>query len=124
MPKDTRAMNPAQTGSKRTIKSYYKTLNCKICKAFSQKDLCDSCSDNKESSILTTSHRLRERQVRLKKLSLICQNCSGIRDREIDCSSLDCPVYFVKIKENQKAAQLEEEYRLIIQVLASDNENL
>ena len=124
MPKDTRTMKPAQTGSKRTIKSYYKALNCKICKAFSQMDLCNSCSDNKDASILTASHRLRERQIRLKKLSLICQNCSGIRDREIDCSSLDCPVYFVKIKENQKAAQLEEEYRLIIQVLASDNERI
>ena len=121
MPKDFRSTNRNITNTKKTIDNYYKTLHCKVCKIFSQTEICPQCLMNKERSLLTINMKLRSKQSRLKELFLICQNCSSVRDELVECSSMDCPVYFIKVKELQKVKGLDQEYKTIIETLSTEN---
>jgi len=55
---------------------------------------------------------------RVNDIRRICASCSGVsRPQELRCDSLDCPVYYSRVKETQKLQYEDKKAKAILQVL-------
>ncbi|KAI8393678.1 uncharacterized protein BYT42DRAFT_551883 [Radiomyces spectabilis] len=97
------------------IDRYYASSHCIICRQLSDQPICDKCKHQKSLSLLTLISRQRETQEKLGAVLEVCDNCSQIsplltastnphaaigRSGYADhpCDSLDCPVFYERIK--------------------------
>ncbi|KAF1934176.1 uncharacterized protein M421DRAFT_114633 [Didymella exigua CBS 183.55] len=110
-----------QTNLKKTLESYMKTSSCLVCRAklpppptylpgiapdtFSTLPLCGKCLRRPARALLTLKERIREAEVRVKEVDMVCRSCSGLAwGEEIRCDSRDCPVFYTRVKEKSRLA--------------------
>ncbi|CAG9325959.1 REV3 [Blepharisma stoltei] len=86
----------AKSGSAR-LDRYYQPAHCIICKCISQTDFCESCGNDTQKLNLGIQIVLKQEEKKLKNLDDICRACTGCV-RDIECISLDCPIYLEKNK--------------------------
>eukprot|EP00026_Physarum_polycephalum_P017539 Phypoly_transcript_18793.p1 GENE.Phypoly_transcript_18793~~Phypoly_transcript_18793.p1 ORF type:complete len:225 (+),score=35.65 Phypoly_transcript_18793:49-675(+) len=107
---------PASYVGTRTIDQYYRSQHCSICDTLvtlpptekSAQPICKACRANKQTTtyVVTQQHVTMERQ--LRQLYETCVSCSGAPLPDIPCISLDCPVYFEKMKLRDLVRSAEE----------------
>jgi len=80
--------------------------------------LCNDCLKNRDESIYEMKRRLAAVEKRTHALQSICRSCTGAsRPEEIACDSLDCPVYYSRVRETAKFQQSKIEGSEILKVL-------
>ena len=63
--------------------------------------ICNKCRESPQSTTVRLVQRLNEAQRKHAALQRICRSCTGhstAQDAESACVSLDCPVYFARVK--------------------------
>lgn len=90
---------------KQTIEHYYSSQYCPICDALTAKPVCDSCQSKPALSTYILSSRIKSKKAKQSRLLEICMQCSSNpgRSTTIDCDSLDCTVYYQRIKYSAEA---------------------
>src|SRR4051794_2090847 len=69
-------------------------------------EICDKCIVTPQSTTLRLAQRLNETQRKHNGLQRICRSCTGHStavDADVVCESLDCPVYFARVKSRGEA---------------------
>lgn len=80
------------------IDTFYKSAHCFICrKRVNVGALCEICMSTPQSSVLAIKANINSQELKLIKLSEVCRECTGTKS-EISCTSLDCPIYYSRMK--------------------------
>ncbi|KAJ3371311.1 DNA polymerase zeta, partial [Kappamyces sp. JEL0680] len=116
MPKISRAIlyqeDASNAVSRRTIDHYYKSSLCLVCDERIAvpgpiRGICSTCIQQPLTSLGSLTYTLKHRQERYKTVQDVCRSCSGLStllDRDIPCVSLDCGVYFSRMKASKTLA--------------------
>lgn len=70
---------------------------CIVCRKFVNGNLCEVCKENPQKTVLAVMACLNYREKKLRRLMQVCRACTGSLN-EVLCSSLDCPIYYSKLK--------------------------
>lgn len=113
------AMNLAQnTGHQAKnltrIDQYYASSHCILCRKLCDHSLCEPCRQKVGQTIFSLISRQQLTQQRFRKILQICQDCSSLSPldamsvvsnteliADIPCDSLDCPVFYERLKAKQ-----------------------
>ncbi|XP_073483194.1 DNA polymerase zeta catalytic subunit isoform X1 [Aquarana catesbeiana] len=79
---------------KGTISQYFTTLHCPVCDELTQHGICCKCRSQPQHVAVILNQEIRELEYRQDQLVKLCKNCTGCRDQQIQCVSLNCPVLF------------------------------
>lgn len=80
--------------------------------------MCPSCSESRDVSIYKTQIQLCAAQKRMHDIRRICVSCSDVsRPEELKCDSLDCPVYYSRVKETQRHQYEDKRAKMLLQAL-------
>lgn len=96
---------PAELSAHRTIDQYYdESSHCALCcRRVAQGPLCEACREDASSAAVQLAVRLQSTEERLERMQQYCLECTGTRDaREIACVSLDCPVFFDRLRAQEQ----------------------
>ncbi|KAI5797011.1 hypothetical protein FPQ18DRAFT_386572 [Pyronema domesticum] len=91
-----------------TLDSYYKAggvVSCLHCKKPMEKGkkMCKQCTDDRGKTFYQIKQSLTDIESTIIALETTCRSCTGTTPRqEIACQSLDCKVYFKRIRETSK----------------------
>lgn len=85
-----------KTDNKR-IDKFFSSGLCLVCRKFVNGNLCEVCKDDPQKTVLAIMTSMNHKEKKLKKLMEVCRGCTGSFN-EILCSSLDCPIYYSKLK--------------------------
>jgi DNA polymerase zeta len=93
---------------KQTIDHYYSSQYCPICDTLTASPVCENCMKNRATASFILSTRMRLKEQRRAQLLEICMQCTSnpARSEEIDCDSLDCTVYFQRMKYSEEARKI------------------
>ncbi|KAI8904535.1 hypothetical protein DFJ77DRAFT_480554 [Powellomyces hirtus] len=92
------------TRNARTIDQFYVAKHCLICHDLTYEELCETCTRDPQASTSTLALRINEAERRHSELQRICRSCSAHNtalDADSACVSLDCPVFYARLKANQ-----------------------
>ncbi|KAJ3378381.1 hypothetical protein HDU92_007438 [Lobulomyces angularis] len=86
-----------------TIDEFYDAKYCVLCHGKSAEFLCKVCLKDKVAGMLNLTMKIRKYEESLEKCVKTCKLCSGyFDDFNIECDSVDCPVYFKREKSLKK----------------------
>ncbi|KAJ3615850.1 hypothetical protein Zmor_012247 [Zophobas morio] len=113
-----RARSPPR--KKRVIEQYYSSKNCAVCHSFCTEEdasLCQPCRASPQKSYFCLLSAQRNVEYTRKHLYMICSRCLGEpSEQAIDqCISLDCPIFYERVKINKKVRQELPNYRHLLQ---------
>ena len=84
------------------IEKYFNSAHCLVCRQIVLAGaVCETCMANTQMMTLALMANFNSHESKLLKLNSVCRACSGSRS-EILCTSLDCPVYYSRIKGNHE----------------------
>ncbi|KAI9021443.1 hypothetical protein CLU79DRAFT_753335 [Phycomyces nitens] len=119
-----------ETRRVRRIDQYYTSSHCIICRNITHQPICPSCLKQTSESIYTLVSRQKEAQKKWNEISLICNSCSHItpilsspnepNNTDHPCTSLDCRVFYERIKAKDDVHALSMYDTLIDQWPVSD----
>lgn len=127
--------NPGgQPSLRKTLESYMKSSSCIVCRAKlpppptylpgMQSDamkvlpLCAPCLRRPARALLTLKERILKSETRVREVDMVCRSCSGLAwGEEIKCDSRDCPVFYTRIREKSRLANLREGVGSVVGVL-------
>lgn len=96
MPNDTGALR------KTTISQYFESSSCLLCdEPAGANGICPSCAANKQKSALMLNSLRRLREKDFTDIVKICLFCSANRGIEQECISMDCPVFYRRVKTSR-----------------------
>eukprot|EP00124_Ichthyophonus_hoferi_P001392 Ihof_evm5s71 gene=Ihof_evmTU5s71 len=86
-------------GGSTLIDHFYRTLHCLVCDALTTGDhlLCERCMQDKQATAYYLGRTLNRLESSRASMQEICFTCTAVRD-DIECVSLDCPVFYERIK--------------------------
>jgi DNA polymerase elongation subunit (family B) len=95
-----------------TIDHFFTSQYCPICDTLTAKPICDQCQSKPAMSVFILSSRVKVKKRKMAQLLEICMQCSAnpARQTSIDCDSLDCSVFYQRIKyasESEKISSYE-----------------
>ena len=80
------------------IDLFYKSANCYVCrKKVTSGTICEICTSAPQETILAIMASTNAQEQKLIQLNQVCRGCSGTVS-EILCTSLDCPIYYSRMK--------------------------
>jgi DNA polymerase zeta len=96
----------------RTLDTYYATADCELCGASAPALLCDACASDPQRAGYILLQRKRAVEEQSEQLNALCRNCTGINDVHSSlggtaCDSLDCPVYFQRVRVHDEGVHYE-----------------
>lgn len=90
-----------------TISQYFSNTECIAdCGRQAKKVICDQCKKEPQKVAYVVQSKMRIIERKFRQVEQICQSCCG-RQHETTCSSLDCPVLYVRTKRQRKFQQLD-----------------
>ncbi|TPX57882.1 DNA-directed DNA polymerase [Spizellomyces sp. 'palustris'] len=90
-----------KNGPGQTIDQYYVAKHCLVCHELTHNEICGSCARDPQTSASKLARRISESEERYTQLQRVCRSCSGhstALDLDSACISLDCPVYYARVK--------------------------
>eukprot|EP00210_Caulerpa_lentillifera_P001997 g1914.t1 len=113
MPRSVRKMQ-FQWKPQRTIDSYFLSRHCPICDDVTTESgvLCSKCKMDRQKTMGVVLTKLNRLQSRLADVESVCRHCMSSPTTHV-CHSLDCCLYFDRIKLNDDS---ETTHRLYIQI--------
>jgi DNA polymerase zeta len=95
---------------KTTIDQYYQSQHCPVCDQLTtvNEPLCTECLKNPQNAAFILLSRRRWFQKQQQQLIEICMHCTTQRSPVIECDSLDCSLFYerLKIKNNLEAVEI------------------
>lgn len=93
---------------KQTIEHYYTSQYCPICDGLSSKPVCDNCLSKRSLSAFILISRIKSKEAKRARLLEVCMQCSSnpARSVDIDCDSLDCTIYYQRLKYASEARKM------------------
>eukprot|EP00160_Parvularia_atlantis_P000588 Unigene10475_Nuclearia_a/m.32015 Unigene10475_Nuclearia_a/g.32015 ORF Unigene10475_Nuclearia_a/g.32015 Unigene10475_Nuclearia_a/m.32015 type:complete len:326 (+) Unigene10475_Nuclearia_a:4247-5224(+) len=91
----------------KTIDAFYQSSHCQICRTATNDVLCEECLAKPQQTTLTAIVLLRDAQRAMAHLARVCRNCMGVSDAVIPCVSLDCPIYYERLRATRALERLE-----------------
>lgn len=124
----------AQPSLKKTLESYMKSSSCIVCRAklpppppqppgveldaFKLLPLCKPCLRRPANALFFLRERIRKAETRNKEVNMVCRSCSGLAwGEDVTCDSRDCPVFYTRIREKGRLANLNEGVGKVVSVL-------
>uniref|UniRef100_A0A7I4D3U3 DNA polymerase zeta catalytic subunit n=1 Tax=Physcomitrium patens TaxID=3218 RepID=A0A7I4D3U3_PHYPA len=97
--------------SKGTIDDYYLSQHCAVCGELMRGSqfICSSCSANPQAAVAVLTTQTAQLEKEFKHLEAICRHCDGGDggpEGHIACVSLDCPIFFERIKVQKELQAL------------------
>lgn len=90
-----------------TIAQYFSNTECLAdCGRQAKKFICDECKMQPQKVAFVLSRRMQSIERKFRQIEEICQSCCG-RRHDTQCSSLDCPILYVRTKRGRKVQQLD-----------------
>ncbi|CAH2007335.1 unnamed protein product [Acanthoscelides obtectus] len=99
-------LNSVSPGKKSTISQYFSTTSCVVCGEQTQTAICEKCTKKPQLTMVTLMEKMRHWEQYHQNVDLICQTCT-LRQTEIKCISMDCPVYYRRIQTGRDVQQTE-----------------
>jgi len=83
-----------------TIEDYYTGGHCNICDTLIKNGeiLCQPCKNNKQFTGFILINKMKQTEQHYTHLVETCMQCTGSRNPNISCDSLDCVIYFERVK--------------------------
>ncbi|KAJ6264149.1 DNA polymerase zeta catalytic subunit [Drechslerella dactyloides] len=97
--------NPQQqVARKATIEAFMKGSACIVCSARdTERGICEACLEDADGSMYNLQSRLARMEKASAGLKKVCWSCAGVGPgEEVACDSLDCPVYYRRVREGTK----------------------
>ena len=91
---------------KSRIDQYYVSSRCLVCDQITATPICNNCKKDSQFTVLVLLNRLKSTQQQHQRLLTICEQCSFTSAPNIKCISLDCPVYFERMKFSLLSADM------------------
>ena len=89
------------------IEQYYVTRRCPICDNITNFGICSDCQNVPQFAALILSKRIQHIECKTQKIRSICVHCSNVQNRDnLECSSLDCTVFFERMKLEQSCFEM------------------
>lgn len=86
-------------------------------------EICKDCWVNKDRSFYEVRRRMMDVERRVNNLNAVCRSCAGISAvEEISCDSIDCPVFYSRIRETTKLRNFRVSERQMIEILENGEE--
>ncbi|XP_066919058.1 uncharacterized protein [Clytia hemisphaerica] len=105
------------TNKKGTISHYFGSQHCPICQQLTTLRICRSCQQQPQMTVVHLTSRIWNTEKRFINLLKICQHCMQCTTQDIQCTSLDCPVFY-KLSENKKDMKYTNVLRSLMDELA------
>ncbi|KAI9163520.1 DNA polymerase zeta catalytic subunit [Paramyrothecium foliicola] len=109
MPKVQRVYHAAHGlgTKKRTLEAYMKSTHCILCNAkFKQQGghvLCTRCRKKVPASLTKLQTKTAAEERKFREVEALCRSCSGLGPlEEVHCDSKDCPVFWTRVKQQNK----------------------
>ena len=94
-------------GDKSTIDHYYHSTHCYLCDRVSPQEICPRCLGREQESALVLFTKLRRLEKKRHQLHTVCSSCCGTSNAPISCTSLDCLLYFKRVKNARELSSHE-----------------
>ena len=90
---------------KQTIEHYYTSQYCPICDTLTAKPVCEKCQEKPALTTFILTSRIKSKRAKQMRLLEICMQCTSNpgRSTSIDCDSLDCTIYYQRLKYSAEA---------------------
>ncbi|KAG1119475.1 hypothetical protein G6F42_012967 [Rhizopus arrhizus] len=111
------------------IDQYYSSSHCIVCRQIADQAICDQCKQETSNTVFTLLSRQQMSQNRFRKILQACQNCSSLSPlnamtvveqeeqyADIPCDSLDCPVFYKRLKAKEDV-RVTSSYDILIDTL-------
>jgi DNA polymerase zeta len=85
-----------------TIAQYYQSQHCIVCDTLTRGAFCPDCTAEPQRTILTLYERQSRVEAKHQVMLSICFRCTGAREADVACVSVDCPVYFERARLGHK----------------------
>ncbi|KAI9808566.1 MAG: hypothetical protein M1825_003715 [Sarcosagium campestre] len=109
------------SAKKMTLESYMKSSMCLVCRDKLDSDaapICDDCSENADTSLLTLRRRLMKAESKAADLDRICRSCAGLPwGEEVSCDSKDCPVFYSRVRHASSTGSTKAQIEPIMRIL-------
>ncbi len=81
-------------------------LGCKVPLVKGEPSLCRHCKQNEQEIFIKESEKLNALEESFGKLWTQCQRCTGDLHHEVICTSMDCPIFYMrkKVQKDMNAA--------------------
>jgi len=96
---------------------FFLSRRCVLCSSLTNEELvCKSCQANPQLSHLKVFRKKKEVDKQLLHMKEVCAHCTGcvvfphwgdLHDSGFDCESLDCDVYYEKLKLKERQLYLQ-----------------
>lgn len=106
-----------RVAKKSTISQYFSTSTCVCdCGGQTKNGICPDCLQPKrrQRSALILSDKIYKLERKLQLCEEICRSCFG-RAFNIDCTSLDCPVLFMRNRRQRDAREIDHFRQLLVE---------
>ncbi|KXS22183.1 DNA/RNA polymerase [Gonapodya prolifera JEL478] len=100
-----------------TIEKFYATKHCIVCQELSSQDLCPSCLESPQQSIIALMSEARRSERNYANLLRVCRSCTGhVTPLEEDpgCESLDCQIFYTRAIARNKARYVQKMIKLAV----------
>ena len=99
----TRAPSGVVRVKGQTLESYMRSSACVVCggrlDSWDASTVCGECRGEKGAAMYRLKSRLRRAKEREGDIERVCRSCEGIAPmEEARCVSLDCPVFYSRIR--------------------------
>ncbi|KAK2804541.1 DNA polymerase zeta [Onygenales sp. PD_10] len=122
--------------SRRTLESYMKSSSCVVCRGKldgngdnnnnnnnREHQICNTCLRQSHVSLLQMRRRLGREERREVELGKICRSCMGVGwGEEVKCDSLDCPVFYRRVRQGSMVRSTRGAVGPVIEVLEREGE--
>jgi DNA polymerase zeta len=131
--KDETGTALGNTSLKKTLESYMRSSNCILCRAkltpppslpdtepsaYAMLPLCEKCLKKPAHTLLALRYKIWHSENYAREIDRVCRECSGLAfGDEIRCDSRDCPVFYSRIKERSRLANMKESVEPVLDVL-------
>jgi DNA polymerase zeta len=139
--KDDTGTALGNTSLKKTLESYMRSSNCILCRskltpppslldaesssAYAILPLCEKCLKKPAHTLLALRYKIWHSENHAREIDRVCRECSGLAfGDEIRCDSRDCPVFYSRVKERSRLANLKESVEPVLDVLQMREEEV
>lgn len=119
----------------RTLESYLTISTCVLCRRrlptvsiqaaranpYAKVPLCRTCLRKPARALLELKETINDGEKRVRDVEMVCRSCSNTPwGDEIKCDSRDCPVFYTRLKQKNKFANLQSGLSSVVDALEDD----
>lgn len=81
------------------IDKFFKSALCIVCRRPMNGEICEVCREDPQKTVLAAMALLNQHERKKMRFIQLCRGCTGSLG-DILCTSLDCPIFYARVKES------------------------